>query len=477
MGEGRAAAALTGSPLPARLAALAIAVYVVAFLHGYLLSYPPDLLACSCPEHLQLLNLRQDIDPRMVATCVLHDPPTREAMHSRMARCLSRSSWRPPPVPEPTIQHNNELSGREGSNWWDTQGSSDGQWPSQLNDAWPPKGEAGTKNGLTPDESEGRGEEVEEEGEEEGEYWSAGQQPWDRAKLDLQHGDWVAASEVSATPSSSSSLLSPPPPPTLTLSSSPPPPPLSTSSPPPPPEPLATQATPATKPAGEEEDGGGKKLITYSLYGSSPKYCNGAVKNAQTIGRVFPGWQARFYTDVSTVPSHIQSALRAAGAEIVPIDMAKYGSQSMFWRFWAAADRDVARFISRDVDSRLMARDAMAVAAWEQSGKAFHIVRDHPSHSLYPMSGGLWGARRGALPQVLELIAAFPTDSAYLTDMNFLNGRVWPIAMRDVLQHDAFSCAEFDGALPFPVAHDAAGHHVGQVLPMTPNSDPGPPFA
>jgi hypothetical protein len=41
--------------------------------------------------------------------------------------------------------------------------------------------------------------------------------------------------------------------------------------------------------------------------------------------------------------------------------MAKHGNQSMFWRFWAAADPTVERFISRDSDSRLMARDATAV--------------------------------------------------------------------------------------------------------------------
>ena len=482
MGEGRrakATAAFTGSPLPVRLAALSIAVYVVAFLHGFLLSSPPDLLACSCPEHLQLLALRQDIDPRLVATCVLHDPATREVMHSRMARCLSRSSWRPPPVPEPTIQHSNEWSGGQGSNWWDTQGSSDTQWPPQLDGAWPPKEEVGAKGSLTPDEGEAR-----EEGEEEGERWSAGQEPQDSSQLDLQKetrrvaeqiaaGDWTAAPKVASTPSSSSSLVPPPPSPSLAVATllgevppplSSPPPPLPSLSPPPPPQSLTTQATPAARPTGEGGEGGGKKLITYSLYGSNPKYVNGAVKNAQMLGKVFPGWQARFYTDLGTVPAHIQSALLAAGAEIYPIDMAKYGSQSMFWRFWAAADPTVERFISRDVDSRLMARDAVAVAAWEQSGKAFHVVRDHPSHSLYPMSGGLWGARRGALPQVLELIASFPSDSKYLTDMNFLNSLVWPIAMHDVLQHDAFSCRDFDGASPFPVAHDAAGHHVGQVF-------------
>ena len=126
---------------------------------------------------------------------------------------------------------------------------------------------------------------------------------------------------------------------------------------------------------GEGGAGGGKKLITFSLYGANPKYVNGAVKNAQMLGKVFPGWQARFYTDLGTVPAHIQSALLAAGAEIYPIDMAKYGSQSMFWRFWAAADKDVERFISRDVDSRLMERDA--VPQHGQSGRLGGATAGH----------------------------------------------------------------------------------------------------
>ena len=190
----------------------------------------------------------------------------------------------------------------------------------------------------------------------------------------------------------------------------------------------------------------------------------GAVRNAERIGAVFPGWTARFYIDLSTVPADVVRQLRSHGAELVPIDMSKHGTQSMFWRFWAAADATVERFISRDVDSRLMPRDFVAVSRWIESGRAFHIVRDHPSHSLYPMSGGLWGCVRGALPNVMELIASFPTDSNYLTDMNFLNKLVWPIAMKDSLQHDAFTCLEFEGSEGFPVAVDHQGNHVGQVF-------------
>lgn len=69
------------------------------------------------------------------------------------------------------------------------------------------------------------------------------------------------------------------------------------------------------------------------------------------LNQIFPGWSARFYTDMGTVPTSIIEQIREAGGEIVPVDMAKHGSQSMFWRFWAAADQSVA---SRDEHGQLI---------------------------------------------------------------------------------------------------------------------------
>jgi len=62
-------------------------------------------------------------------------------------------------------------------------------------------------------------------------------------------------------------------------------------------------------------------------------------------------------------------------------------------------DESVDKFIVRDSDSRFTPRDAAAVADWLKQGAdyAFHCIRDHPSHSWYPISGGLWGGRRAAL--------------------------------------------------------------------------------
>lgn len=54
------------------------------------------------------------------------------------------------------------------------------------------------------------------------------------------------------------------------------------------------------------------------------------------------------------------------------------------------------RYIVRDSDSRLNARDRIAVEEWIESGKPIHSIRDHVNH-CFPMNGGMWGGIRGAI--------------------------------------------------------------------------------
>ena len=51
--------------------------------------------------------------------------------------------------------------------------------------------------------------------------------------------------------------------------------------------------------------------------------------------------------------------------------------------------------LSRDLDSRLSAREEAATREWLYSGLAVHAMRDHPLHTQ-PLMGGMWGARLGA---------------------------------------------------------------------------------
>ena len=103
-----------------------------------------------------------------------------------------------------------------------------------------------------------------------------------------------------------------------------------------------------------------------------------------------------------------------------------------------------------------------AVDEWVASKKAFHVMRDHPSHSNFAMSGGMWCATGQAVPDIKERLHQHQMDKTYLQDMNFLNAVIWPIARQSLIQHDSFSCERFGGGLPFPTKRNGF-EHVGSV--------------
>ena len=64
------------------------------------------------------------------------------------------------------------------------------------------------------------------------------------------------------------------------------------------------------------------------------------------------------------------------------------------WRFLPVLDPGVEAVLSRDLDSRLTAREAAAVTQWlEETSLPFHVMRDHPQHRT-AIPAGMWGARR-----------------------------------------------------------------------------------
>ena len=196
------------------------------------------------------------------------------------------------------------------------------------------------------------------------------------------------------------------------------------------------------------------RVISYSLYGSNPRYTDGALANAKLVKDIYPDWIMRVYYD-DTVPQKIIQQLRADGVQLV--DMSGLKMNKMSWRFQAA--KDAGRFCARDIDSRLSKREASAVQEWKESGKQFHVMRDHPSHSHYAMSGGMWCST--TIPNMQALLTNVE-NQAYLQDMNFLNKVIWPIAQKSLLQHDSFSCDKFGGGKPFPTPR-VGWEHVGSV--------------
>tara|TARA_R100000315_G_C5227186_1_gene138206 strand:- start:830 stop:1699 length:870 start_codon:yes stop_codon:yes gene_type:complete len=134
-----------------------------------------------------------------------------------------------------------------------------------------------------------------------------------------------------------------------------------------------------------------RKVISFSIWGNLPFYCEGAIQNAFIAKNIYPDWETRFY--VKDVPEDIKERLKSLGSTVIEMQEENLGTYGMFWRFYPIDDEDVEFMISRDVDSRLSAREKHAVDEWIASGKSFHVMRDHPYHNL-PVQGGMWGIRK-----------------------------------------------------------------------------------
>ena len=198
-------------------------------------------------------------------------------------------------------------------------------------------------------------------------------------------------------------------------------------------------------------------VISYSLYGDNVRYTEGAIANHRLMPIIYPGWKMRVYYD-STVPMDILRALDNAHL----VNMTGSVIDPMMWRFLPAADPGVYAFGSRDIDARLSRREKAAVDEWLDSDYTFHVMRDHPSHGSFAMSGGMWGCKPVTPTCTAGALRAWGKGT-YMHDMNFLGERVWPVAKRSVMQHDTFSCDKYGGGLPFPSIR-IGDEHVGSVI-------------
>jgi len=178
-----------------------------------------------------------------------------------------------------------------------------------------------------------------------------------------------------------------------------------------------------------------KKVISFSLWGDNPKYCAGAVRNAELAQSIYPDWTCRFYISKFVNKKTIDS-IRNLNCEIILKD--EIGDWTgMFWRFEAGADKDCEAVIFRDTDSRLNLREKAAVDEWLNSNKTFHIMRDHPAHA-FPILGGMWGIKPNNKYDLGSLLKNFKKDNHYGIDYNFFISVLYPLIGNDKIVHDEF---------------------------------------
>ena len=181
-----------------------------------------------------------------------------------------------------------------------------------------------------------------------------------------------------------------------------------------------------------------KKIISFSLWGSIPRYTIGAIENARLQKIIYPDWISRFYIG-NDVPLNIIEELKSIDVEIVYMGNSDW-SNATLWRFLPASEPDVDVMISRDTDSRLSEREKIAVDEWLLSDRDFHLIRDHPWHGEKIMAG-MWGVKNHLLKNMKDLINNYPSYNYKQNDECFLATIIYPIIKDSCFVHDEYrSC-------------------------------------
>lgn len=203
-----------------------------------------------------------------------------------------------------------------------------------------------------------------------------------------------------------------------------------------------------------------KKILSFSLWGSNPKYTEGAIKNVKLARQYFAGFTCRFYID-ATVPRHILDELEKNNCELIAMDEV-VNIPRMFWRFLPADDESVGLFLSRDTDSRLSLREWHIVEAWEKSSSNFLIIKDNPYyHAEFSIMGGLWGMKRIPNFSMVRKIESWLAKSGidnpenYNVDQRFLVEVIFPEARSSMDYYDDFNLNKLSFCKKIPVKRES----------------------
>lgn len=193
-----------------------------------------------------------------------------------------------------------------------------------------------------------------------------------------------------------------------------------------------------------------KNVVAFSLWGDHPMYWQGALENIKLIEELLPNFLSRFYID-KNCKSELIKTINGNNVEVVLVD-SKDSFHGMFWRFWASEDPEVDIFLSRDCDSRISNREVSAINDWLSSDKDFHIMRDHPYHTV-PILGGMWGCRNGLMRKISisKMIESWNQYQRKGIDQDFLGKCVYPLVYQNSLEHSEFNLNFGGKTKPFPI--------------------------
>lgn len=183
-----------------------------------------------------------------------------------------------------------------------------------------------------------------------------------------------------------------------------------------------------------------KKIIAVSVYGTNPRYFEGAIKNANIAKILFPDWIYKVYLGSKRPDGFKEKISSISNVEVVDMEEFFVATPSMFgpgvfWRFLEMFNSEDQIMICRDSDTRLIEREKRCVDEWLNSNKKFSVIRDHPAHFEFPIIATMWGIKGKIDVKYRDEMKKYEKDFRYLSDQYYLRDIIWPLAKNDVLIH------------------------------------------
>ena len=206
------------------------------------------------------------------------------------------------------------------------------------------------------------------------------------------------------------------------------------------------------------------QVISTCLWGSKPKYTIGAIRNAELAKIHYPEYEFWIYIHEETVPENIINKLKEY--DNVKIIL-KHGDLSkclpMTWRFEPIDKKEVELMLCRDLDTRILEREVILVKEWLDSGKTFHIIRDHPHHTGL-VFGGMFGTKKiKEIPSWKEILNKLFQTSNTMYDVYFLKTYIYPLIKNDSVIHANFNQYERDSKY-IPVKYNKNYDFIGEYV-------------
>ena len=208
-----------------------------------------------------------------------------------------------------------------------------------------------------------------------------------------------------------------------------------------------------------------KRVISFALWGDNSTYNIGAIKNAELALLFYPDFECWFYIHQESVPIETIHLLKLiSNVKIIFKSGNLNVCKPMCWRFEAIDEPDVEIMMSRDTDTRFLLREKLAVVEWLNSGKTFHIMRDHPHHN-FTILGGMFGTKKILnIPSWKKHINNINQQHSRDYDQTFLNDHIYPLIKNDSLVHTSFKIYPNENSKNFPIPYCNDFRFVGEYV-------------